>query len=104
MAQNGLSETSARMSAFGVKRTSRETATRFEATRMTIADVSRRLALLGSERGFALNSFGFGRHSAPRFGHHKGIKPKPNDGDAGKRKERRAIACLDNHDSSERGR
>ena len=63
-----------------------------------------RLALLGSERGFALNRFGFGRHSAPRFGHHKGIKPKPNDGDAGKRKERRAIACLDNHDSSERGR
>ena len=35
MAQSGLSETSARLSAFGVKRTSGETATRFKATRMT---------------------------------------------------------------------
>jgi hypothetical protein len=59
--------------------------------------------LLASEHDFSSGSFGFGRHSGLRFRHHKEVKPKPNDGDPGKRKERRAVPCLDNHDSGERG-
>jgi hypothetical protein len=59
--------------------------------------------LLGSEHRFASGRFGFGRHAALCFGHHKEIERKPNDGDTGKRKEGRAVPCLDNHDSSERG-
>jgi hypothetical protein len=39
------------------------------------------MLLFGSERGFLSDSFGFGRHGALCFGHHKEIERKPNDRD-----------------------
>ena len=64
---------------------------------------SKRRLLFGSEHAFTSANFGFCRHAALCFGHHKEKECKPNDGDTGKRKKCRAVARLNNHESGERG-